>query len=108
MTGSLTQSYFLLDCNLNKVGRRIYFGLDDDMPPPINEGEFLEKLVETEKMLDAKSKQTKSALGSPRSKLSSFSKFTTGKKSNKSNRSNKDGPVKISSARSQGMGSSRS
>ncbi len=48
MTGSLTQSYFLLDSGINKVGRRIYFGLDDDLLPPENEGEFLEKLAEQE------------------------------------------------------------
>ena len=72
MSGSLTQSYFILDCPINKVGRKIFFGLDDDLPPSINEDEFLQNIGATKEAGDKKSKT-----GSRRdSKVSGFSKLT--------------------------------
>ena len=32
MTGSLTQSYFIFDAQQYKVGRKIYFGMDNEAP----------------------------------------------------------------------------
>lgn len=44
MTGSLTQSYFIFDSVEYKVGRKIYYGLDDENQQE-NDGEFIHQLV---------------------------------------------------------------
>jgi len=89
MTGSLSQSYFIFDSNNYKVGRKIYYGLAQD-PNQVNDGEFIEKLVNQQNQDDdersksgAGTKRTSRAASKRSRAKSSKSKSSKGKKSEK-------------------------
>lgn len=53
MTGSLSQSYFIFDSQQYKVGRKIYYGLDEDDAPK-DDGDFIAQLDDKRKPKETK------------------------------------------------------